>query len=186
MDAIAKPCKIVGTIGLPRKPPAPTAPEPEAKPKTTRAPIPARAKKSAPDKQLPGAVDLAVDLAPEHRHGPRKVGGAARMEFVLKLMEAARGAPLEPTDTRQLRLALAMAEAFPTHTPAYLTWVLRDFIDANPEHELTQAARELRAAIFGATNHAKLARFAPMLRGALEVVERRAAPKEMEETKTAN
>jgi hypothetical protein len=130
---------------------------------------------------LPGDVDLAVDLAPEHRRCPTKSRGTVPA-FVLKLVEATRGAPTEPTNTRQLRLALATAEAFPAHTPAYLTWTLRAFVDKNPKHELADAARELRAAIFGATNHAKLARFAPMLRGAVDVIDCKRTRKEVKST----
>lgn len=186
MDALAKASKITGTIGLPRKaaPPSPApAPAPKPEPKPALKPP----SKSAPkppmcdSHALPGEVDLAAELAPEHRVRAPKLTAPTAVALVMELIEATRGVAETPIDTRGLRLALAMAEALPAHTPASLTWALRTFIDKTTERELAATARELLGAITQATTQARLGRFTPMLRGALEVIEqRRAAPKEKE------
>jgi hypothetical protein len=191
MDAIAKANKIVGTIGLPRKaaaPSPPTAPAPEAKPapetKTASKPAPKPARAPKEDKfASPGEADLAVELASEHRVAPKLTEPTA-VALVMELIETTRGVAEAPSDTRGLRLALAVAEALPAHTPASLTWALKVFIDRKPEQGLADAARELRGAITSTTHYMRLARFRPALRGAIEVIEqRRAAPKEAESVK---
>jgi hypothetical protein len=181
MDALAKPGKIVGTIGLPRKPPSPPTPP-------VQEPPPAASKPSKPPKKdkfaLPGEVDLATELAPEHRAYSSLATTAGRTALALKLLEATRGVAETPRDTRQLRLTLAAAELLPEHSPNSIGRALKTFIEQASGQKLLDNARELRRAIHATTSSARLARFTPMLIGAMAVVEqKRAASREAETVK---
>ncbi|HEY8124553.1 MAG TPA: hypothetical protein VIF88_03925 [Methylocystis sp.] len=82
-----------GTLHLPTKTTAPAPMKPIAIPKPLD---PNRA-------VVESNADVSVDLAPEHRKPMPRVK-AAQCELAKSLIELTRDVPLEPRDTRQLRL----------------------------------------------------------------------------------
>jgi hypothetical protein len=147
-QAAASPRKIVGTI---KRPISGKSATPETAPATAvvasaTTPAPAAKAIAAPKKKpprppprdrnaLPGEVNVAVELAPEHRAHSSLAAIEARTALSLKVIEATRGVPEAPHETRQLRLTLAAAELFPEHTPNSLTWALETFLNTKPEQK---------------------------------------------------
>jgi hypothetical protein len=130
------------------------------------------------------SADVSVDLAPEHRKKPSRFKHA-QDDLARSLIELTANIPVEPRDKRSLRLALAVVELAPECPCAFLTNALKSYAAEREEPERL-AAEELRRAIFGAVNSARLARFKPMFESAIAVVEQRRveAPSEKEGSAT--
>ncbi len=144
------------------------------------APAPSRtlslpAKKPLKVKALEARVDVSPgDLAPQHRASPPRGGGF--VAFAQALLEATAAVSPAPGATRQLRLALAVTEAAPQATPAFVSMALRRLAEASTDPELKRVAEELRKAVHNAATHARLIRFKAMWESALAGIEARALP----------
>ncbi|MGC1860307.1 MAG: hypothetical protein WA733_04080 [Methylocystis sp.] len=117
------------------------------------------------------SIDVSVDLEPQHRRGPPRRQQALD-NLAKSLIELTRDVPLEPRDTRSLRLALAVVALAPECPTAFLTNALKSYAAEREESERL-AAEELRRAIFRSVNSARLIRFKPMFESAIAVVEQR-------------
>jgi hypothetical protein len=116
-------------------------------------------------------ADVSPDLAPEHRKGPPRVK-QAQGELARSLVELTADVPVEPRDTRSLRLTLAIVELAPECPPELITDALRAYALGADEMERV-AAKELRHALFGCVNNARLARFKAMIESAIAIIEER-------------
>jgi hypothetical protein len=160
-----------GTLHLPTKkdkaPPAPAKIAAPAPMKPVAIPKALHADRSA----IESNVDVGCDLAPEHRKGPPRIKQALN-ELARSLVELTRDVPLEPRDTRSLRLALAVVELAPECPPALISNALRAYALGASEADRV-AAHELQHAVFGCVNNARLIRFKAMIESAIAVVEQR-------------
>ncbi len=121
-------------------------------------------------------VDVSPDLALEHRRGPPRVKQALG-ELAKALVALTRDVPAEPRDTRSLRLTLAVIELAPECPTALVTDALRAYALGAPEADEIEraAAKELKHALWGCVNNARLIRFKAMIESAIGVVEQRRA-----------
>ena len=159
-----------GTLHLPcfKKDAAPVKPVPIPKPiNVDRGVVETRA-------------DVSASLAPEHRKGPRIKG--ALNELAASLVALTADVAPEPRDTRSLRLTLAVIALAPECPPALVTYALKTYAADAPEPDRL-AAEELRRAVFGSINSARLARFKAMIESAITVIDERRVEAPSEQTK---
>jgi hypothetical protein len=116
-------------------------------------------------------ADVSPDLAPEHRKGPSRIK-AALNDLARSLIELTADVPIEPRDTRHLRLALAVVELAPECPPSLITNALRAYALGADEAERVEA-NELGRAIHGSVTNARLARFRLMFESAISIIEAR-------------
>jgi hypothetical protein len=150
-----------GTLSLPTK----TAAPPQAK--TIKIPKPLNPDRGA----LETSADVSVDLEPRHRKGPPRIKQALD-ELAKSLVELTRDVPLEPRDTRSPRLSLAVVELAPECPTEVIIDALRAYALGACEPERVDA-KELKHALHGCVNNARLIRFRAMLESAISIIEER-------------
>jgi hypothetical protein len=132
---------------------------------------------------LKTGVDVSPDLAPEHRTPlPPSRGKAknAHTKLGQSLVELVSGIPREPTETRNLRLTLAVIELTPELSAGYVCGAIRAYADTIEDADRA-AANELRKAVWNSAATARLIRFKGMLESALAIVEARRTEADMQE-----
>ena len=92
------------------------------------------------------------------------------LEFGRSVVELVREIPQEPTETRALRLTLAVIELVPEAPPGYVAMTIRRYSETVEGAERA-AADELRRAVWGTTTSARLIRFKAMLQSALAILD---------------